>query len=162
MTNNILDVLNFMFDFLFDYSEKESLQDIDDDLLKAQLSAAGFDDKRIAKALNWLENMADIRNSNSKTFFTKSNSLRIYNKAETNKLDSRAIGFLMFVENIGQITPAQREMIIEQAMSLQESKLSLEDFKWVVMMVIGNIEDNPLLVKWLEFIVFEDENKILH
>ena len=36
MTNNILEVLNFMFDFLFDYSEKESLQEIDDDVLKAK------------------------------------------------------------------------------------------------------------------------------
>lgn len=162
MTNNILEVLNFMFDFLFDYSEKESLQEIDDDVLKAQLAAAGFDEKRIDKALNWLENMSGINKGNFETLAPKSDALRLYSQAEKNKLDVKAINFLMLMEDIEQITPTQREMIIEQSMSLQESKLSLEDFKWVVMMVIGNIEENSLPLKWFEFIVFEDDNKTLH
>ena len=34
MTNNILDVLTFMFDFLFESAEQDSTQELDDDLLK--------------------------------------------------------------------------------------------------------------------------------
>ena len=51
MTNNILDVLTFMFDFLFDSAEQDSTHELDDDLLKTHLSEAGFDSERIEKAL---------------------------------------------------------------------------------------------------------------
>ena len=47
MTNNILDVLTFMFDFLFESAEQDSSQELDDDLLKTHLSEAGFDSDRI-------------------------------------------------------------------------------------------------------------------
>ena len=51
MTNNILDVLTFMFDFLFESADQDSSQEVDDDLLKLHLSEAGFDSDRIEKAL---------------------------------------------------------------------------------------------------------------
>lgn len=160
MTNNILEVLNFMFDFLFDYSQQDTLQDIDDDLLKEKLSDAGFDEKRIDKALNWLENMSSINKGNFKKLAPKTQAVRIYSEAEKERLDSKAINFLMFMEHVGQISPTQREMIVEQSMILQDSKLSFEDFKWVVMMVISNIEEDRMLSKWTEFITLEDEDNL--
>ena len=52
MTNNILDVLTFMFDFLFESAEQDSSQEVDDDLLKLHLSEAGFDSDRIEKGID--------------------------------------------------------------------------------------------------------------
>ena len=40
MTNNILDVLTFMFDILFESAEQDSSQEVDDDLLKSHLSVS--------------------------------------------------------------------------------------------------------------------------
>ena len=51
MTNNILDVLTFMFDILFESAEQDSAQEVDDDLLKSYLSDAGFDADRIRKGI---------------------------------------------------------------------------------------------------------------
>ena len=70
MTNNILDVLTFMFDFLFESAEQGSAHELDDDLLKAHLSEAGFDDGRIDKALNWLENIASLQEGKLDSFVT--------------------------------------------------------------------------------------------
>ena len=51
------------------------------------------------------------------------------------KLDAKSRGFLLFMENMDQIDANQREMIIDQIMSLGDSAVSLDDLKWVVMMV---------------------------
>ncbi len=160
MTNNILDVLTFMFDFLFEAAEEDSGQELDDDLLKSHLSEAGFDSVRIDKALNWLENIASLQDGRV-TPFTTHNSIRVYSDDEQGKLDTRARGFIMFMENMGQLSPSQREMVIDQVMSLEDSKLSMDDLKWVVMMVIGNSTDASVPTQWLESIVFYDENPTL-
>ena len=162
MTNNILDVLTFMFDFLLESAEQGSAHELDDDLLKAHLSEAGFDDGRIDKALNWLENIASLQEGKLDSFVTTHNSLRIYSEAEQGKLDAKARGFIMFMENMGQLSAAQREMVIEQVMTLEDSTLSMDDLKWVVMMVIGNSEETAMPAQWLESIVFYDDNPSLH
>ena len=59
MTNSILDVLTYMFDYIFESADYgSSSSEIDDASLKAHLSEAGFDNARIDKALLWLENIA--------------------------------------------------------------------------------------------------------
>ena len=80
MTNNILDVLTFMFDILFESAEQDSTQEVDDDLLKSHLSDAGFDADRIEKALNWLDNIAALQDGSVTAFDTTHNSMRIYNE----------------------------------------------------------------------------------
>jgi Smg protein len=84
--------------------------------------------------------------------------MRIYSELEKTKLDSRARGFIMFMENMGQLNPSQREIVIDQVMSLEDSKLSIDDLKWVVMMVIGNSAESAVPSQWIESIVFHDDN----
>ena len=68
----------------------------------------------------------------------------------------------MFMENMGQLNASQREIVIEQVMSLEDSKLSIEDLKWVVMMVIGNSSvESSVSSQWIESIVFHDDNPTL-
>ena len=161
MTNNILDVLTFMFDILFESAEQDSAQEVDDDLLKSHLSDAGFDADRIEKALNWLDNIAALRDGSVTAFDTTHNSMRIYNELEKNKLDSKARGFIMFMENMGQLSASQRETVIDQVMSLGDSKLTIDDLKWVVMMVIGNSSEAPVPAQWMESVMFYDDKPTL-
>lgn len=65
------------------------------------------------------------------------------------------------MENIGQLNGNQREMIIDQIMLLGDASISLEDLKWVVMMVLGNSIDGETSTQWLESIVFLDENRTI-
>ncbi|QKQ24539.1 DUF494 domain-containing protein [Candidatus Ruthia endofausta] len=162
MTNNILDVLTYMFDYLFEEAEQDSTHEIDDTELKAHLSDIGFDTTRIDKALSWLENIATIQNGKIKPFKTTyQGSMRIYTETEKIKLSAKSRGFLLFMENIGQLNANQREMIIDQIMSLGDVSVSLEDLKWVVMMVLGNSVDGETSAQWLESIVFLDDNRII-
>lgn len=156
--NNILDVLTYMFDYLFEVAEQNSSEEIDDTALKAYLSDAGFETARINKALSWLENIAELQDGTTHSFSNSNGGMRIYSESEQLKLDAKSRGFLLFMENIGQIDVNQREMIIDQIMSLGDSAISLEDLKWVVMMVLGNSKDEMLSPQWLESIIFLDDN----
>ncbi len=158
MTNNILDVLTYMFDYLFAEAEQGLTNEIDDIELKAHLSDAGFEITRIDKALNWLENIATMQDGSIQPFANTSDSMRIYSEAEKLKLDAKSRGFLLFMENMGQLDANQREMVINQIMSLDDNTLSLDDLKWVVMMVLGNSNNQQLPAEWLESIVFLDDN----
>ncbi len=161
--NNILDVLTYMFDYLFEEAEQNSSGEIDDTALKAHLSDAGFEPARINKALNWLENIATLQEGGGdmRSFGNTNGGMRIYSEAEQLKLDAKSRGFLLFMENIGQIDANQREMIIDQIMSLGDSAISLEDLKWVVMMVLGNSNDETLSTQWLESIMSPDDNRTI-
>ena len=158
MTHNILDVLTYMFDYLFEEAEQDSSHEIDDTALKAHLSDAGFETVRIEKALSWLENIATLQDGSDKPFVNTRGGMRIYSNAEKLKLDVKSRGFLLFMENMGQVDANQREMIIDQIMSLDDSSVSLDDLKWVVMMVLGNSNDEEISAQWLESIVFLDDN----
>ena len=44
---------------------------------------------------------------------------------------------------------------------LMTLKLSIDDLKWVVMMVIGNSAESAVPSQWIESIVFYDDNPTL-
>ena len=161
MTHNILDVLTYMFDYLFEEAEQDSSHEIDDIALKAHLSDAGFETVRIEKALSWLENIATLQDGSVKPFSNTRGGMRIYSDVEKLKLNTKSRGFLLFMENMEQIDANQREIIIDQIMSLGDSVVSLDDLKWVVMMVLGNSNDEEISAQWLESIVFLDDNYTL-
>ncbi len=161
MTSNILDVLTYMFDYLFEEAEHDSTHEIDDVTLKAHLSDAGFEVNRIDKALSWLENIATLQDGSIKPFSNANGGMRIYSEDEKLKLSAKSRGFLLFMENMGQLDANQREMVIDQIMSLGDSDVSLDDLKWVVMMVLGNSNEEEASTQWLESIVFLDENRTI-
>ncbi|SFV87253.1 Protein of unknown function Smg [hydrothermal vent metagenome] len=158
MTNNILDVLTYMFDYLFEVSDEAAVE-IDNIALKAHLSDAGFEINRIDKALDWLENIAILQDGKIQSFTNSNGGLRIYNDAEKVRLNAKSRGFLLFMENMGQLSAIQREIVIEQVMSLDENSIHIDDLKWVVMMVIGNSDTEGVSPEWLESIVFLDDNR---
>ena len=67
----------------------------------------------------------------------------------------------MFMENMGQLNPRQRKIVIDQVTSQEDSKLSIDDVKWGVMMVIGNSAESAVPSQWIESIVFYDDNPTL-
>ncbi|SHA20954.1 Protein of unknown function Smg [Bathymodiolus thermophilus thioautotrophic gill symbiont] len=146
-----------MFDYLFEVAEEE-VNEIDDITLKARLSDAGFEVTRIDKALSWLENIATLQDGNIQLSGHSNGGMRIYSDDEKSKLNAKSRGFLLFMENIGQVDANQREMIIDQVMSLNDATLSLDDLKWVVMMVLGNSNDQEISPQWLESIMSPDDN----
>ena len=134
MKESVLDVLMYLFE---NYMEDESYQ-ADPEMLKHQLSDAGFVNTQINKAFDWLQDLTDGRNNDDSSVEHRKCSTRIFNEDETKKISLECQGFLYSLEHMGIIDQASRELIIDRFMALESDDADLEQFKWVVLMVLFN------------------------
>ncbi len=156
---NILDVLNFMFDYIFEVANAK--EEIDDTMLENHLTNAGFDKKGIYMALSWLDNISALQDGKISPFSTNNDSLRIYSEHEKQKINLKNRNFLLFLENIGMLEPMQRELIISQVTSLNAKDISSNDFKWVVIMVLGNNSNSDHSNAWLEAVILDEHHQTI-
>ena len=100
------------------------------------LTAAGFDDEEITEALAWLSGLEHVTANRSRLGPRAKRAFRVYAKIEFERLGTEAIGFLSFLEQAGQLTPTQREIVIERALATDETPISLDMLKVIVLMVL--------------------------
>ena len=108
----------------------------DADSLTKRLTAAGFDDEEISEALAWLSGLEQVTQESIAVGPESDKAFRIYAKVEVDRLGSAAINFLSFLEHAGQLTPTQREIVIERALATDEAPVDLEMLKVIVLMVL--------------------------
>src|SRR3954469_6972141 len=111
----------------------------DSEALVKKLSAVGFEEDEISKALGWLTDLAETTNEFSDRYPQQtafSFGIRIYAPQEMDVLGTDAVGFLQFLESAKVIHPIQREIIIERAIAISDSQISLDKFKVIVLMVL--------------------------
>lgn len=132
----------------------------DQHTLARELSAAGFEDVDINEAFNWFNTLETMSQDNAQILLAPAGQLRIYDEAETRKISSESLGFLMFLEQAGVLTPAQRELVIDRAMALPEA-VSLEETKWIVLMAMWN-QGKAGDYLFVEDALFSDTRPTLH
>lgn len=160
MKENVLDVLMYLFDHVFDADMEV---ETDQDTLSDELEAAGFGKVEIDKAFDWLDDlrMAEDRAEGLKAQST--HSFRIMAEPELQRFAPECHGFLVFMEQCKIIDPQVREMVIERALALETSEIDLDHLKWVTLMVLCNCnrEDGPP-VEWVEELMLDDFSEVMH
>jgi Smg protein len=123
--------------YLFEnYFSAESLPD--EEFLARKLSAAGFDDDKIHRALNWISGLDQLPHDGFSDGMNERNSVRFFAESEQAKLDVVSRGYLAFLEGAGIIRPAQREWVIDRALALDDEEISLDKVKWIVLLMLWN------------------------
>lgn len=108
----------------------------DADSLTRRLTAAGFEDEEISDALAWLSGLEQVTQESIAVGPESNHAFRIYAAPEIDRLGADAIGFLSFLEHAAQLTPTQREIVIERALATDETPIPLEMLKVIVLMVL--------------------------
>ena len=163
MKESILDVLLYLFehyiaeDTVPPLGDRESLPDSP---LFSELTQAGFSPAEIHKAFDWLDALAEQRPPAAEP--RVGGSVRVYAGPELDKLDADCRGFLLFLEQHGVLDAAQRELVLDRAMALDQDELDLDDLKWVVLMVLFNQPGSEAAYAWMETQMFEDEPEPVH
>jgi Smg protein len=157
MKENVFDVLMYLFEY---YNGEDSDFEPDRNELQSQLLDAGFPTTEVNKAFDWLDGLANQQDT--PLVGMGRTSLRVYSDHESKRLNTEAQGFLLFLEQIGILTPKTRELIIDRIMALDTDEVELEQMKWVVLMVLFNQPDFNGPYHWLEEIVFDDAHTYLH
>jgi Smg protein len=158
MKENVLDVLTYMFEsHLYDDNDAN----INRESLQAELVEIGFDHTEVEKAFDWL---ADLPSSSDEITIAAPNtrSTRIFNTAELKKLDEHCRGYLLDLEQIGVLNPASRELVIDRVIALETDEISIEQLRWVCLIVLYNLSESELSYTWLEDMVMELNSTQLH
>ena len=156
MKETVLDVLMYLFESFVD-SEEEPEPNRNE--LREELERAGFGDREIERALDWLDGL----NSTAVTGAApQSVAMRIYDRFEQERLDAAARGYLLHLEQIGILLPAQRELVIDRLLALDSEEVDIEQIKWVVMMVLFSQPGQREAYAQMEDLMFAEDNAWLH
>lgn len=125
-------------------------------VLAKKLTAAGFEADDITAALAWLEGLSGCDAAPTLTM-PEPGSVRIYAERELERLSVEARGFLAFLEQNEAIDAALRETIIERALALPGSSVSVDRLKVIVLAVIWR-RQHAIDALILEELLAEDED----
>jgi Smg protein len=104
-------------------------------VLARKLTAAGFESDDIAAALFWLDGLAGEESARCRNPAV-AGAMRIYDEEEQERLPAACRGFIGFLEQHGAIDATLREAIIERAMALPGTEVSLDRLKVIVLAII--------------------------
>lgn len=151
----MFDILMFLFESYF-YAGSYP----DSDKLTLKLSAAGFEDEDIHRALDWLSGLKQLTQAEYPAVINES-GLRCYADLEIQRVSPEALRFLAFWEQNKVITPVEREMIIDRAVALGRDNLPLDKVKLIALMVLWNQHEDldPLLI---EELLAQTDSSLLH
>ena len=153
MKENILEVLMYLFEnYMIEDSE---LQPVRADL-EHELTSMGFTNGEIGKAFNWLEDLSELCDIDPNDDNTKPlHAYRHYTAYETCKINVEIQGVLLALEQSGMINANTREIIIDRIMALDIDDNESDNAKWVIMMVLCNIDTTDSTLELAEELVFD-------
>jgi Smg protein len=158
MKENVLDVLMYLFET---YVETEEEPEPDHNELRLELSRAGFGKSEIDRALEWLDALTDQQESLDYGNQT-AHGTRIFNEFEHERLDSKCRGYITYLEQIGILSPPQREILVDRLLALESHDIDVEQIKWVVLMVLFSQPGQELAYARMEDLVFDDTGGMIH
>lgn len=155
----MFEVLMYLFENYMDGSVKLLS---DHDTIMVQLEQAGFHAHEIGQAIDWLEGLSRLQeNVGAKDAVTRS-AMRHYTYEELERLTVQGRGFLLYLEQIGILDPATREVVLDRLMALDQRELDLGRIKWVVLIALFNQPDKKSALSLLQDMILSDAFGVLH
>jgi Smg protein len=155
MKESVLDVLMYLFE---SYAESNDEPEPNRHELKRELGRAGFRDREIERALDWLDGLNGASAGNA----PQHSAFRVFDPAEQERLDSASRGYLLQLEQIGILKPAHREIVIDRLLALDHDEIDVEQTKWVVMMVLFSQPGQHEAYAQMEDLVYADGSAWVH
>lgn len=155
MKENIFDVLIYLFENYLDDDIDLSPENED---IKTELLQAGFEPNEVNNAFDWLETLT-VQSTIKPTI---SSAFRIFSPQEEKKLDIECRDLLLFLEHSAILTPTTREIVIDRVMAVENEKITLDELKWTVLMVLLSQSDDDIAFSRMEDIVYDLTPALLH
>jgi Smg protein len=159
MNDSVLDILIFLFENYMDTAEDHPHPDRE--LLKEELERAGFDESEVTHALLWMDGLSASGLAAS-TPGDATRALRVFNSREQARLDTDCRGFLLHLEHVGILSPAQRERVIDRLMALDAEDIDIDQLKWVVLMVVFVQPGQQHAFARMQDLVFDERADAVH
>lgn len=143
MRETAVDVLVYLFENYIDQPQFwETLQADDAFDISVELTQAGFDESTVELALDWLEQLPEQTPASTTYHPPQHQSIRIYTDEEQNLLGNDCLNFLMEMERAKLMDGQQREAVLDRVSALDAQSVDLEQFKWLICLVLFNTSDD--------------------
>ena len=159
MKEGVFDVLMYLFETYID-ADEDPEPDQKRTSRRADKGGPSATLKSIA-LFDWLDALAENHSEQSLNPQTE-HGTRVYNDLELDRLDTNCRGFIAYLEQIGILSPPQREILIDRLLALETPDIEVEQIKWVVLMVLFSQPGQETAYARMEDLVFEEENSALH
>ncbi|MBN1349139.1 DUF494 family protein [candidate division KSB1 bacterium] len=138
MNERVVEIINYIINEI--QSSESNLQKLDQ--LSAELTHQGYSEDEISSAFSWLFDKIKINIDDliSPPKNTLPHAFRVLHDVERLIISPRAYGYLIQLRELGLISAMELEQIIEKALMIGTSTVSLEDVKAIVASLIFNSE----------------------
>ncbi len=160
MSETVLDVLMYLFE-TYSEQELEIEPEPDQDILREELLQAGFGEPEVDRALDWLDGLS-ARHLPPFSNQPAERSVRLFNTFELSRLDADCRGYILYLEQIGILSPGQRELVIDRLVALGAGDIDVEQVKWVVLMVLFSQPGQEKAFAQMEDLVFEENTGLMN
>ena len=157
MKDTVLDILIHLFENFLD-AEDDSIPGRE--ALKTELEQEGYPEAEIERALAWLESLST--DPDRAVSEDTSRAMRVFSGSEQVRLDTDVRGYLLHLENLGILSAAQREVVIDRLLALEADDIDIEQLKWVVLMVLFSQPGQENAYQRMEDLVFDERRDAMH
>jgi Smg protein len=166
MNGTVLDILLYVFDrYMFD----EAPEVPEREALARHLANAGFGEANVERALDWLADLAGLRQHAQINLAPGEGAaprptpaLRLYSPQEIARLSAECRGMLLTLEAAEILHPTQRELVIDRLLALDVEDLTQEQVRWVALMVLSSQPGQETACARMETLVFDAESSTTH
>lgn len=153
MKENLLDILMFLFE---NYAQENMELTQHQTAFKVEL--AQHPELALFKGLF----NSSERQTLLESFLKENAALRVYLPEESEKLDTKSQGFLLFLEQIGVLDTTSRELVINHVMLIENDELDLNQLKLIILMVLFVQPEQEIASKWMEELASNQTVRTLH
>lgn len=134
----MLDVLIFIYQNYWDKHAVLELKETDEAIMAYELSQAGFNHKDILHAVDWVKDLhRSVQEPEQQPqYLSDPQAIRVFCEEERAKINNESLNFLNLLYRSDIVTAYERDLIVDRAMMLPQATLSVEDVRWITMMVI--------------------------
>lgn len=169
MKESVLDILIYLFENYADPDFHHEFESGPQDgaareALRDELKLAGFRSAAIDNALTWLDSLAE--GSERAIAAPQSRAIRVFSDSECAQLDAQCRGYILYLEHIGILNPAQRELVVDRLLALgspaHDQDIDIEQVKWVVLMLLFSQDGQQDAFARMEDLLFDGRLQALH
>ncbi|MCK5728029.1 MAG: DUF494 domain-containing protein [Methylococcales bacterium] len=143
----MFDVLIYLFEnYLDDYIELTPNRSV----IKTELLDQGFALSQVDSAFLWLKSLSEPHQRRCQT-----QAFRIFSTSEKHHLDIECRDLLISLELSGILSPDHREIVIDRTMVLENETITLDELKWIVLLVLLTQSEDDTAYSRMEEIVYD-------
>ncbi|PIE44926.1 MAG: hypothetical protein CSA44_02845 [Gammaproteobacteria bacterium] len=153
----VLDTLVYLFDYLvYEKKERPTIAE-----MHKELDGAGFAQKDIDRAMNWLTHLNNLQDSGADIKqLPNTYAVRQFSREEAAKITPEGQNFIRQLVQIGVLDTRLREIVIHKLMGLDEPLIGKLEINWVVLMALFNRPGQEANTVWLEQLLVNEQNTL--